>query len=100
MTAKSGTPKNIPNIPNNAPITSMAIIIHTPPMPTLSPSMFGAIIFPSICCTTSIITAKTIAFLSPPSGTTSTIMALGIAPRKGPKTGIRSVTPMISEIIG
>ena len=83
-------------MPHRPPNSTMEKMIQKGFSPSVSPSTFGFRIFPSNCWSTTIKARKINAF----QGSTITIrMALGIAPKYGPNTGIRLVTPTKRAII-
>ena len=86
----------IPTTPNKPPNNSMENNIQKLGSPVVCPRTLGPIKLPSNCCNINIHTMN----LRHCTGEIkSSINALGIAPRKGPKNGMMLVIPTITLII-
>ena len=95
MSAKNGTPKNMPNTPNSPPPTMTEKIIMMLGKPSCSPIIFGPKKFPSNCCKTIIKMPNHNAC----QGLLNSKMKMdGTAPMIGPKNGIIFVSPIINAI--
>ena len=83
MTAKTGTPMSMPEIPKRPPPVRMANSVQSAGRPVESPRIFGVRMLPSNCWSTKIITTNH----SESIGLTiSRISAEGTAPKNGSST--------------
>ena len=80
----------MPTKPKSPPLTMIANITQKLASLVLLPRIFGPMMFPSTCCSTSTITAN---FTADIGSMMSNIIPDGTAPMKGPKNGIILVTP-------
>ena len=80
----------MPTKPKSPPLTMMANITQKLASLVVLPRILGPIMFPSICCSTSIIITN---FNAATGSMISRIIPDGMAPIKGPKNGMILVTP-------